>query len=58
MKVKLHIFLNNEICINTQFQNTLTNFIKSEISTQIFVLLSIVWARNGLLFAKQLHMMI
>ena len=33
MKVKFQFALNNEICSNTQFENTLTNYTKSDIPT-------------------------
>ena len=58
MKVRLHFALSNEIFINTQFENTLTNYIKLDLSTQKYVLLPVDWDKNGLLFTKRLHMMI
>ena len=58
MKVKLYIALNNEMCVNTQLENTLTNYTESNILTQRFVLLRVGWDKNGLLSTKRLHMMI
>ena len=58
MKTKLHIALNNEIYNDTQFGNTLINYIKLDIPTQRFVFLPADRDKNGLLFTKRLHMMI
>ena len=41
MKVEIHIALKNELCPNKQLENTLTYYTISDISTQIFVLLSV-----------------
>ena len=37
MKIKLQILLHNEIRVNTQFENTLSNYTKSDISPQIYM---------------------
>ena len=55
MKVEIYIALNSEMRINTQFETTLTNFIKSDILTKILMLLPVDWDKNGLLFTKWLH---
>ena len=37
MTIKRYNALNNEKCINPQFENTLTNYIKADLSTQRYV---------------------
>ena len=58
MKIKLHIALNDDICINTQLEKTLTNYIKSDIKTQRLMLLPVDSDKIGSLFTKRLHMMV
>ena len=58
IQVKPHIALSNEICINTQVENTLTNYVKSDRPTQRFMLLTIEWDKKCLLFTKPLHKII
>ena len=57
MKVELHKALNTEICENLQFENTWINYIKSNITTQRFVLQAVDCDKNGLVFTKCLHIM-
>ena len=47
-KTELNYALNNEICINTQFENPSNNKLKSDISTERFVFLPVDWDKNGL----------
>ena len=58
MKVGIHLGLNSEICINTQFKDTLANYSKIDILTKRLALLPVDWGKNGLLFMKRLKMMI
>ena len=46
------------MCINKQFENTLNISISFDVPTQSFVLLPVEWDKKGLLFTKQLHIMI
>ena len=57
MKVETYTALNPELRINTQFKNILTNYTKSDILTNRFVLLPADYDTNRLLFTKWLHMM-
>ena len=41
MKAKIYIVLVSEMSINTKFENTLTNYTKSDILTKISVLLPV-----------------
>ena len=56
MKVKTYIAITSEICINTQFKNTLTYFIKSDLTSKRLVFLPVDWDKNGLLFTKRFRM--
>ena len=47
MRVKTYIALTSEIRINTQFENTFTNFIKTDITTKRLVLLPVDWDKKG-----------
>ena len=47
MKVEIHNALNSDICINTHFKNTLTNYTKSDILIKRLVLLPVDWDNNG-----------
>ena len=57
MKVDVYIALNAEMRINTQFENTLANYIESDILTKRLVLLPVDCFEKGLLFTKRLYMM-
>ena len=57
MKVEIYIGLNCKTGINTQFKNTLKNYVESDIITQRLVLLSVDWDENGLLITERLHLM-
>ena len=49
MEVKSYSALKSDICVNTQFKNTLTNYTKCGILTKRLMLLPVVWDKNGLL---------
>ena len=55
IKNEIYIALISEICINTEFVNTLVNYNKSDMLTKTLVLLSVDWDKNGLLYTKHLH---
>ena len=48
MKFKLGVVLFNEIYFNTQFENTLNNYTKPDISTRRFELSPVDRDKNGL----------
>ena len=56
MEVTTYITLSSEMRINTQLNNTLTTYIKSNLLTKRLVLLPVDWDKNCLLFTKQLYM--
>ena len=57
MKVKIFCALNFEMCINTEFKNTLANYTKSDILRKKSMLQPADWEKNDLLFNKQLHVL-
>ena len=59
MKAENYVALTSEMRNSTQFKNTLTNYIKSDVVTKRLALLPVEYDTNGLLFTKaRLHMMI
>ena len=57
MKFQTYTGLNSDLRIKIQFQNTLTNYSKSDILKKRLVLLPVDWDENGILFTKRLHTM-
>ena len=57
MKIETYIVLHSDMCINTEFENTLTNFTKTDTLTKRLVLLPVDWDKIGLISTKRLHIM-
>ena len=56
MQEKIFIALNTQRRIKTEFENTSTNYNKTDTLTKGSVLLPVDWDESGLLFTERLHM--